>query len=132
MTEKFDFEAYADETDYATYDPTDDKLRVYSGRVDRALYDELRRLGFQRAYKQGCFFAVWTPTREDVALALCGDVEEEGGSALERAEARSERFDGYSDNAKARSDHSLLSGVRRMSSPSRRSTLMTSAPSKAS
>ena len=34
--------------------------------------------------------------------------------------------------ASPRSAHSRLSGVRRMSSPSRRSTLMTSAPSKAS
>jgi len=100
---RFDFESYTDQVDYATYDPDDNKIRIYSGRVDQGLYDELKRLGFGRAYKQGCFFQVWTPAREDAALALCGDIEEEGTSVRDRAEAKAERFADYSTNAGKRS-----------------------------
>lgn len=63
----------ASQVERVTYDPDDNKLRIYSGRVSRELYDFLCGRGGQgwnRAYKQGCFFATWTPVREDAALAL--------------------------------------------------------------
>lgn len=98
-----EFLEYSDEVDCATYDPDDNKIRLYSGRVDRELYDALVENGYRRAYKQGCFFATWTPPREDIALALCGEIVEEGSTLMDRAEARQSRFAVYSDNAAARS-----------------------------
>ena len=41
----------------ATYSLEDNKLRIYSGRVEQELYDRLRAARYQRAYKQGCFYA---------------------------------------------------------------------------
>jgi hypothetical protein len=58
----------------ATYSPEDDKLRIYSGRVDQATYDRIHAAGFGRAHKQGCFFATWTPEREDIALELGSEI----------------------------------------------------------
>lgn len=70
-----DWESYADEAERATFDPDDRKIRIYTEFVPREMYDALRAAGFQRAPKQGCFFQVWTPEREDVALALCGEIK---------------------------------------------------------
>lgn len=94
---------YTDQVDYATYDPNDNKLRIYSGRVPEEMYNALKEAGWQRAYQQGCFFAVWTPNREDVVLALCGEITDEDATPEERTEARAERFATYADNAARRS-----------------------------
>jgi len=107
---RFDFESYTDQVDYATYDPDDNKIRIYSGRVDQELYDELKRLGFGRAYKQGCFFQVWTPAREDAALALCGEITDEDSSLRDRAEERHGRFATYSSNAESRAEQAIKAG----------------------
>jgi len=110
MTDKFNFEEYADETDYATYGPDDDKLRIYCGRVSRELYDALKGLGFGRAPKQGCFFQVWSPAREDAALALCGEIGDEDSTLFDRAEERSARFATYSGNAEKRAEQAIKAG----------------------
>jgi len=97
-----DWTQYQDEVDYATYSIEDDRIRIYSGRVSRELFDAFREIGFQRAPRQGCFYQVWTPAREDVALALCGEISDEDSTLSERAEDRGERFATYSDNAASR------------------------------
>lgn len=102
MGEKFNWEDYAEEAERATYDPDDDKLRIYTDFVPRELYDAFRAAGFQRAPKQGCFFQVWNPTREDIALALCSEIEDEDTSLLERAQDRHYRFVTYKQNAAQR------------------------------
>jgi hypothetical protein len=87
----------------ATYSLEDNKLRLYSvSRLPRDIYQRVRAAGFVWASKQDCFVApAWTPTREDVALDLCGEVQEEQTTLTERAAARAERFEGYSEsNAK--------------------------------
>lgn len=85
----------------ATYCPEDNKLRLYCGRVPRDDYVALRSLGFQSTPKQDCdFVAVWTPYREDAALALIepgDDIGDEDQSPEDRAADRAERFAGYRD-----------------------------------
>lgn len=110
MTDKFNFVEYADETDYATYNPDDNKVRIYCGRVSRELYDALKGLGFGRAPKQGCFFQVWSPAREDAALALCGEIGDEDSTLFDRAEERSARFATYSGNAERRAEQAIKAG----------------------
>jgi hypothetical protein len=88
----------------ATLDMADDKIRIYSGRVSEELFDALRKLGFQRAYQQECFFAVWSPGREDCAIGLCGGLDDEQTTPEERAEAKAERLAGYSANAGKRAE----------------------------
>lgn len=84
--------------EYATYCPEDDKLRLYVGWVDRPVYDRLRIEGWTATPKQDCqFAAVWTATREDTALELCGCVLDEDRSPADRAADRAERFSGYRD-----------------------------------
>ena len=110
MTDKFNWAEYTDEVDYATYSPEDDKIRIYSGRVPREMYDALREAKFNRAYKQGCFYAKWYPYTEDIALALCGEITDEDTSLFDRAEDRAGRFAGYSSNAEKRAETAIRAG----------------------
>ena len=92
--------------DYAaTYCPEDNKLRLYTGRVERSTYDWLRALGYSSTPKQDCdFVAVWTPAREDAALALIGDgddIGDEDQTPEDRAADRAERFGGYREKRRA-------------------------------
>lgn len=98
------WEERADEVnaECATLSVEDGKIRIYCGRVDREIYDKLIALKFQRAHTQGCFYASWSPYVEDVALALCGDIEDETMTLAERTEARAERSQGYANNAASR------------------------------
>ena len=91
-------------THSATYSAEDDKLRIYpSCRLPRPEYDAVREAGFAWAPKQELFFAMWSPAREDLARKMSdGIIDEEGSTLEERAEARSQRFDQYSDNALSR------------------------------
>jgi hypothetical protein len=84
----------------ATYSCEDNKLRLYSsGRLDPELYARVRAAGFIWAPKQELFVApMWTPQREDLLLELCCEIEDEDISLAERAEARAERFDTYSEH----------------------------------
>lgn len=83
----------------ATYSPDDDKLRLYaSTRLDQATYERVKGAGFKYAPKQGLFVApMWTPGRADLLIELCGEIDDEDRSLVERAEERAERFETYSD-----------------------------------
>ena len=41
---------------------------------------------------------MWTPSREDLAIELCGEIDDEDTSLIDRAEARAERFEDYKEN----------------------------------
>ena len=83
----------------ATYSPEDNKLRLYSStRLDRKLYARVRGAGFIYAPKQELFVApMWTPEREDLLIELCGEIDDEDTSLVERAEERADRFVDYKD-----------------------------------
>jgi protein-L-isoaspartate O-methyltransferase len=82
----------------ATYDPADDKLRLSAAtRLDAETYQRVKAAGFGWAPKQGVFYAVWSPSREDLLLDLAGEIDDEDTSLVERAEQRAERFEGYSE-----------------------------------
>lgn len=83
----------------ATYSPEDNKLRLYTmHRLDEATYARVNAAGFKWAPKQGFFVApMWTPGREDLLLDLCGEIDDEDKSLMERAEERADRFSDYSD-----------------------------------
>src|SRR6266704_2490383 len=62
----------------ATYDPADDKLRLYaSARLDAATYERAKKLGFRWAPRQDLFFAMWHPLAEDFCTELTGEIEDE-------------------------------------------------------
>lgn len=83
----------------ATYSPEDNKLRLYaSSRLDAETYARVKAAGFKWAAKQDLFVApMWTPAREDLALELAGEIDDEDTSLVDRAAMRSERFETYSD-----------------------------------
>src|SRR5215467_2410312 len=80
-----------------TYDPADNKLRLTPfHRLDQEVYARVKAAGFIWAPKQEFFVApMWTPQREDLALELCGAIDDEDTSLVERAEDRADRFDDY-------------------------------------
>jgi predicted RNA methylase len=82
----------------ATYSPEDNKLRFYaSNRLDKDLYNRVKAAGFSWAPRQELFVApMWTPSREDLLLELCGEIDDEDTSLVDRAEDRSDRFSEYS------------------------------------
>ena len=83
----------------ATYSPDDNKLRLYaSTRLDEETYQRVKLAGFRWAPKQALFVApMWTPGRVDLLTELCGEIDDDDVSLVERAEQRAERFDDYSD-----------------------------------
>ena len=87
----------------ATYSPEDNKLRLYSvSRLPKDLYDRVKAAGFKWAPKQELFVAPsWTPSREDLLLELCGEIDDEDYSVEERAADRAERFGEYRDKRRA-------------------------------
>ena len=87
----------------ATYSPEDNKLRLYAScRLDKELYLKVREMGFIWAPKQDLFVApMWTPSREDFLIELCGEIEDEDKSLVERQEERAERFENYSNKREA-------------------------------
>ena len=87
----------------ATYSPDDNKLRLYaSTRLDAETYARVKAAGFIWAPKQEVFVApMWTPAREDIALELAGEIEDDDSSLVARAEDRAERFDEYADKRAA-------------------------------
>ena len=99
----------------ATYSPEDNKLRLSaSSRLDAETYARVKAAGFKWAPKQEIFVApMWTPSREDLLLELCGEIEDEDTSLVERAEARAERFEEYSENRSADADraHKAVSAI---------------------
>jgi len=98
----------------ATYSPEDDKLRLYaSQRLDPETYARVKAAGFGWAPKQECFFAVWTPNREDITLELADEIGDESKTLAERATERAERFSGYGNSRKedAESAHAAVSRI---------------------
>lgn len=91
----------------ATYSPDDNKLRLYpASRLPREDYDRMKAAGFKWAPQQEIFVApMWTPEREDLLLDLAGEIGDEDTSLTDRAEARAERFEGYSENRAEDAQH---------------------------
>lgn len=83
----------------ATYDPSDNKLRLTPhARLDAETYALVKAAGYCWAPKQKIFIApMWTPARHDLAIRLCGEIGDEDESLIERAEERAERFEGYQE-----------------------------------
>ena len=90
----------------ATYSPEDNKLRLYSVvRLGAETYARVKAAGFKFAPRQELLVApMWTPGREDLLLELCGEIDDEDTSLVERAEERSERFSEYSEHRTADAD----------------------------
>jgi len=95
-----------------TYSPEDNKLRLYaSSRLDKELYTRARELGFIFAPKQDLFVAPsWTPARADFLLELCGEIDDEDTSLVDRAADRADRFSDYQDN-RTKDAHAARQGV---------------------
>ena len=87
----------------ASYAPEDNKLRLYSAsRLDAEDYARVKAAGFAWAPKQDCFVApMWTPAREDLALELAGEIDDEDTSLVNRAQQRADRFGAYSEHRQA-------------------------------
>lgn len=83
----------------ATYSPDDNKLRLYSvAKLPDDIYQKVRAAGFIWAPRQELFVApAWSPERADLLLELCGEIDDEDKSLVERAEERAERFEEYSE-----------------------------------
>ena len=94
----------------ASYSPQDDKLRLFlSHRLGAEEWADLKAEGWIWTPKQsGDLVAPWTPDREDRALALAGEIEDEDEPREERSADRAERFAGYGgrreDEAEALAD----------------------------
>lgn len=84
----------------ATYSPDDNKLRIYpASRLSPELYARVTEAGYRWAPRQECFIApAWSPDREDIALEIAGEIEDEDKSLMDRAEERAERFAEYREN----------------------------------
>jgi hypothetical protein len=93
----------------ATYSPDDNKLRLYAlHRLDAETYAKVSDAGYKWAPKQEFFVApAWTPYREDLAISLAGEIEDEDSTLFDRQEARAERFTGYSDKRAMESEQTL-------------------------
>jgi hypothetical protein len=86
----------------ATYSPDDDKIRISPAyRLGADEYAKVKSAGFQWAPLQKVFFGVWTPQREDIAIEMAGDIEDEDSTLVERAETRADRFESYEKNRAA-------------------------------
>lgn len=83
----------------ATYSPDDNKLRLYPAcRLDAETYARMKAAGFKWAPKQELFVApMWTPIRADLLVELCGEIDDEDTSLVERAEQRADRFEDFSE-----------------------------------
>lgn len=97
------------ERDYigtATYSPEDNKLRIYPfSRLSKEDYERVKLYGFKWAPKQELFVAPsWTPGREDFARRMCGEIDDEDTSLVDRAEAKAERLEDLSDRKRAEAD----------------------------
>ncbi|TIS37520.1 DUF3560 domain-containing protein [Mesorhizobium sp.] len=79
----------------ATYSPEDNKIRLYaSSRLDAETYQRVKAAGFIWAPKQELFVAPkWSPSREDLAIELAGEIQPEEMTLAERAQAKAERLD---------------------------------------
>lgn len=90
----------------ATYSPEDNKIRLRaSAKLDDETYARVKAAGFAWAPKQELFVAPkWTPEREDLAIELAGDLDDEDTSLVDRAEERADRFEVYSEKRGAEAE----------------------------
>jgi predicted RNA methylase len=90
----------------ATYSPDDNKLRLYTvARLDEETYKRVHAAGFRWAPRQKLFVApMWTPEREDLLVEMCGEMDDEDTSLVDRAAERAERFENYSEKRAADAD----------------------------
>jgi SAM-dependent methyltransferase len=99
----------------ATYSPEDNKLRLYPAcRLDKDDYDRVKAAGFKWAPKQELFVApAWTPEREDLLIEMCGEIEDEDKSLVERAEEKAERLEDLSNKRRqdAASAHAAVEAI---------------------
>jgi hypothetical protein len=99
----------------ATYSPDDNTLRLYaSTRLSPDDYARVKAAGFRWAPQQDLFVApMWTPGREDLLLALAGEIDDEDTSLTDRASDRAERFDHYHDRRlqEAERTHAAVSAL---------------------
>lgn len=99
----------------SSYAPEDNKLRLYPfARLDAATYERVKEAGFKWAPRQELFVApMWTPSRNDLLLELCGEVGDEDKSLAERAAERAERMTDYSSKraAEANSARAAVSAI---------------------
>ena len=99
----------------ASYDPADNKCRIRSAsRLPKELYLRVRAAGFIWAPKQELFVAPsWSPSREDLMIELCGEIEDEDTSLVDRAEQRAERFEDYKERRAEGADraHAAVSKI---------------------
>ena len=100
----------------ATYSPDDNKIRLScSQRLDPETYARVKAAGFIWAPKQEQFIApMWTPQRADLCIELAGEIEDDDGSLIDRAEARAERFGEYSEKRSAEANRARDSVARIM------------------
>jgi hypothetical protein len=93
----------------ATYSPDDNKLRLYpSARLSAETYARVKAAGFTWAAKQELFVApAWTPEREDLLIELCGEIDDEDTSLVDRAEERADRFEGYGERRRSEADSTM-------------------------
>lgn len=94
-----------------TYSVDDNKLRLYSeGKLSDEDVHRLKVNGFRWAPGQKLWVApAWTPPREDLLLDLCGEIQDEDTSLVERAEQRAEAFKTFAEHREA--DASKASGA---------------------
>ncbi len=100
----------------ATYDPSDDKLRLYPAhRLSEEDYAAVKGAKMQWAPKQECFYGVWDPAREDVCTRFAGQIDDEDTTLVDRSEDRADRFEEYSDK-RTRDYEQSRDAVNRLSS----------------
>jgi len=100
----------------ATYDPGDNKIRLRaSSRLPAELYQRVKAHGFAWAPRQELFVAPsWTPAREDFAIELAGELEDEDTTLVDRAEERADRFEVYKER-RAGEAHAAREAVEHVS-----------------
>ncbi len=101
----------------ATYSPEDNKLRLYPlHRLDAETYARVKAAGFGWAPKQGLFVApAWSPSREDLAIELAGEIEPEQMTLAERAQAKADRLEALAEkrNRQANAFHRAANELSR-------------------
>jgi protein-L-isoaspartate O-methyltransferase len=90
----------------ATYSPEDNKIRIYPfARLSKEDYQRVKSAGFIWAPKQELFVApAWSPAREDFAREMCGEIDDEDTTLVERAEAKAERLENLSERKQQQAD----------------------------
>ena len=78
----------------ATYDPSDNKLRLRAlSRLPKEEYELAKSVGFRWAPRQERFYAPWSPAAEDLLLEWGGEIADEDTRLDARASERAERFE---------------------------------------